>query len=165
MEKQTVFHTIEPIYDSHSKILLLGSMPSPKSRETAFYYGHPQNRFWRVLSDVLGNSLPTTNEEKKELLINNHIALWDVLASCQIEGADDNSIRNPIPNDIGKILINAPIAAIFTTGGAASRFYDKLCLSETKREAIRLPSTSPANCRFTYDKLKDAYQAIADYLK
>jgi len=164
MDKQTVFHVLEPIYDTHSKILLLGSMPSPKSRETGFYYGHPQNRFWRVLSDVLGETLPLTNDEKKKLLANNNIALWDVLASCQITGADDNSIRNPIPNNIGKILSVAPIRAIFTTGGAAARFYQKLCYPHTKREAIRLPSTSPANCRLSYDKLKEAYHIILDYL-
>ena len=162
---ETVHHTFPPFYSADSRVLLLGSMPSPKSRENGFYYGHPQNRFWKVLAAVLKKELPVSNQEKMNFLTESRIALWDVLASCDIEGADDGSIRNPVPNDIGKVLREADIQAVFTTGGAAQRYYRKFCLPQTKVEAIALPSTSPANCRhYDLEKLIMAYQVIRRYI-
>jgi len=160
-KKQIVFHSFEPVYNNQSRILILGTMPSPKSRENGFYYSHPQNKFWRVISDVFSQELPVSNEEKKDLLLRNKIALWDVLQVCSIEGADDGSIRNPEPNDISQILKAAPIRAVFTTGSKATELYKKLCYPKTQFQSVYLPSTSPANCRhYTYESLVEAYQVI-----
>ena len=159
-----VTHTLSPIYDNESKILILGSIPSPLSRQTGFYYGHPQNRFWRVLSSIFSMDIPTTNDEKKMSLHAHHIALWDVLHSCEIQGASDASIQNPVPNDIGMILKASPIQAIFATGSKAATLYQKHVFPHTNRPIITLPSTSPANCRMSMDRLTSAYRAILDYL-
>lgn len=160
-----VNHEFEPFYDENAKVLILGSIPSPKSREMGFYYGHPRNRFWRVLADVLGEPMPETVEERKAFLTRNRIALWDVLDSCEINGADDASIRDPRPNDMNVILKAADIRAVFTTGGKATKLYDKLCFPACGMAAMGLPSTSPANCRCSYETLKDAYGIIGEYLK
>lgn len=159
---QQVFHTLEPIWQPDSKILILGSMPSPKSREIGFYYGHPQNRFWKVLPAIFGEDELPTVEAKTDFLIRHQIALWDVLASCTIRGADDASIRDAKPNDLSLILDHAPINAIFCTGKRALSLYEKLCEPTTKRKAIGLPSTSPANCRMGIEKLMAAYAAIRE---
>ncbi len=161
---ELLFHTIPPVYDKDSKILMLGSFPSPKSRETSFYYGHPQNRFWPVLARVFNTVTPHTNEEKKRFLLDRHIALWDVLASCTIENADDSSIRNYTENDLAVILDSASIRAVFTTGGKANQLYRKLCYPKTHIPAIELPSTSPANASMTVDRLADEYRIILQYL-
>jgi double-stranded uracil-DNA glycosylase len=159
-----VEHTLEPIYNENSQILVLGTMPSPKSREYGFYYSHPQNRFWRVISDLYGQPLPVTNEEKTAFLLSNKIALWDVLKSCEIEGADDSSIRNPVSNDIARLLAQTKICAVFTTGTKAASLYKRFCLESTQVQAIALPSTSPANCRhYDYERLKAAYAVILKY--
>lgn len=156
-------HTIEPVYDGNSKILILGTMPSPKSREYGFYYSHPQNRFWHVVSDLYGEPLPVTNEEKTEFLLKTHIALWDVLKSCRIEGADDSSIKDPVPNDIAGLLSQTKIHTVFTTGTKAAAFYKRFC-QKTAGTAIALPSTSPANCRhYNFERLKEAYRVILQY--
>lgn len=161
-----IVHPLTPIFDKNSKILILGTMPSPKSRENGFYYAHPQNRFWPVLSDVLKEPLPCSNFERRALLIRHGIALWDVLQSCEIQGADDSSIRKPVANDLRSILNNAAIQAIFTTGGKAAQLYKKYCLPETGIEAIELPSTSPANCRYyTYKDLCEKYSVLLSFLK
>lgn len=160
-----VTHTLEPVYDTHSKVLILGSMPSPKSREVGFYYGHPQNRFWKVLSEVLREPFPDMIPEKKELLRKHHIALWDVLYSCTISGADDSSIKNPIPNDFSFILPQTEISAIFATGAKAAALYEKYCYPHTGIHCIKLPSTSPANCRTKFPELVKAYRIITDYLR
>lgn len=160
-----VRHTLPPVYRQDSKILILGSMPSPKSREAGFYYGHPQNRFWRVLAAVFSAPIPVTNDEKRSFLLARKIALWDVLSSCVIEGADDGSIRKPESNRIETILSAAPIRAVFTTGGAATNYYRRLCLPQTGVESIPLPSTSPANCRCHMDELIQKYRVILNYLK
>lgn len=152
------FHEIDPFYDCHSEILILGSFPSPKSRETGFYYGHPQNRFWKILSLVFGEPAPVSTDEKKNFLRRHRIALWDVIASCEIAGAGDQSIRNPVPNDISLILSRAPIRKILTTGTAASRLYRKLCLPVTGVEAVALPSPSPANCATPLSVLTEVYR-------
>lgn len=165
MERTFVEHTLAPVYDKNSKILILGTMPSPKSREYGFYYGHPQNRFWRVLSAVLSEPLPQSVEDKKRFLLKNHIALWDVLKSCTIEGADDTSIKSPEPNDIAKIVSETNITTIFTTGTKAYSLYNKLCKDKVGIYAIPLPSTSPANRRYYTDEdIFDHYSVLLAYI-
>lgn len=159
-----IHHTIEPVYRADSRVLILGSLPSPKSRETGFYYGHPQNRFWRVLSAVLQEPTPADTQAKISLLHHHHIALWDVLASCSITGADDNSIKQPMPNDFTALFATANIQAVFTTGTKAFQLYQKLCFPNTGIAAIRLPSTSPANCAMNLDALEQAYRQILTFL-
>lgn len=165
MEREQFIHTIAPIYNQNSKVLLLGTFPSPKSREFGFYYGHPQNRFWKVMADLCNSPLPKTKEQKIDLLLNHNIALWDVLHTCSITGADDNSIKEPIVNDFSPILQTASIKQIFTTGGKAAALYQKYCFPKTGMQAIALPSTSPANCRVKYDQLCIAYKVILPYLE
>lgn len=158
---EIVTHPIAPVYDECSRVLVLGTMPSPKSREAGFYYSHPQNRFWRVVSALYGYPLPQNNTEKKDLVLVCRIALWDVLKSCSIEGADDGSIRNPEPNDVAGLLSRTNIRAVVTTGTRAAALYRRFCLKQTGLPAVELPSTSPANCRFyTYEKLLDAYRVL-----
>lgn len=158
-----VVHPLEPVFDKNSRVLVLGTMPSPKSREYGFYYSHPQNRFWRVVSDLYGEPLPRTNEEKTALLLRRRIALWDVLKSCRIDGADDASIRDPVPNEIAGLLAKTNIRAVFTTGTKAAALYRRFCRKQTGLDATALPSTSPANCRFyTYEKLLEAYRVLLD---
>lgn len=165
MEAGLVTHEFDAFFDKDSRVLILGTIPSPKSREQGFYYGHPQNRFWKVLADVLGEEFPQTVEERKVFLKRNHIALWDVLESCEIKGASDVSIRNARPNDMNRILQTADIRAIFATGAKAAQLYQKLCFPECGVEAVRLPSTSPANCGCSYEKLREAYSQICDYVR
>ena len=165
MEAGLVTHEFDAFFDKDSRVLILGTIPSPKSREQGFYYGHPQNRFWKVLADVLGEEFPQTVEERKRFLKRNHIALWDVLESCEIKGASDVSIRNARPNDMKSILQAADIRAIFDTGAKAAQLYKKLCFPECGVEAVRLPSTSPANCGCSYEKLREAYSQICDYVR
>ena len=154
MEKQPQLHTIAPVYDENSRILILGSFPSVKSREAAFFYGHPQNRFWRVLAAVLGEEAPQTAAEKKSLLLRHGVALWDVIASCDIAGSSDASITNVTPNDLSRILDAAPVRRIFCNGGTAYR-YDEAVWG--KAEA--LPSTSPANARSSVQALTERWRA------
>ncbi len=160
-----VQHELAPIYDENSTVLILGTMPSPKSREVGFYYGHPQNRFWRVMSELFAEDVQTV-EEKVEFLHRHRIALWDVLASCEIKGADDSTIKAPIANDLSNILSTANIKAIFTTGKKAEQLYLKYLEPQTGIKAIPLPSTSGANCRFyTYQDILIAYEQILVYSK
>lgn len=160
-----ITHTLDPVYDSRSRILILGTIPSPRSRQEGFYYGHPQNRFWRVLADVFAEDIPSGNDEKRMFLLRHRIALWDVLKSCSIEGAADSSITNPVPNDINRILREADIRAVFTTGQKASQLYLRYCFPGTGAAAAYLPSTSPANCaRFSYDDLVRAYRVISEFV-
>lgn len=158
MEK--VIHEFPPIYDKNSKILILGSIPSIKSREVGFYYGHPQNRFWKVLSSVLKEDIPITVEQKIEFLHSHQIALWDVLASCEIKGSQDATIQNPIVNDIESLLQKTKINRIYTTGNKAYQLYQKYCYPITKIEAILLPSTSSANAAQSLEQLVEAYSVI-----
>ena len=157
-------HTIGSLFDENSKILILGSFPSVKSREQGFFYGHPQNRFWKVLSAILCEPLPKTIDEKRTMLIKNNIALWDVIASCDILGSSDSSIKNVIPNDISKILDTADIKAIFTNGKTSFNLYNKYILPKTNINPIYLPSTSPANAAFSVEKLIDEWKIIKEYL-
>jgi TDG/mug DNA glycosylase family protein len=154
----TLFHTFEPIFDSDSQILILGSFPSVKSRDEGFYYGHPRNRFWQVISSLFTCKIPTTISEKKALLLENRVALWDVCASCEVEASSDASIRNVIPNDIGIILSAAHIKAIYTNGKTAYRLYRKHILPKTRIEPVCLPSTSPANAAISLTRLIDEWR-------
>lgn len=146
-------HSIEPIYDKNSRVLILGSFPSVKSREEGFFYGHPQNRFWKVLAEVFKKDVPTTIEEKKLLLIENNIAVWDVIKSCDIEGSSDSSIKNVVANDLSVILETADIKQIYVNGKKAEQMYKKYIFPRIKREVICLPSTSPANAAWSLEKL------------
>lgn len=162
---ETVNHELPPVFDASSKVLILGSLPSPRSRQIGFYYGHPQNRFWKVLSAITEQEIPEEPAGKRRFLLENHIALWDVIASCEITGAQDSSIRNVTPNDLRVLLNVAPIKAIFTTGKTAAKWYDKLLLPQTGIPAVVLPSPSPANCAVSLEQLIEAYRQITDELR
>ncbi len=154
-------HPISPVFNKDSKILILGSFPSAKSREIGFFYGHPQNRFWQVLARVLKKDEPVTIKEKKCFLINNNIAVWDVIASCDIVGSSDSSIKNVFANDLHIILDNTNIRKIFVNGKTAAKYYNRYIKDNLGIEAICLPSTSPANAAWTIEKLVAAWQIIA----
>ena len=160
MEYEHVQHTFPPVYDENSRILILGSLPSVKSREQHFYYGHKQNRFWKVMAEVLGSSVPETIEEKKKLLLANEIALWDVIAQCDIVGSSDSTIRNVTVNDIAGLLQKTHIEKIVANGGKAKQLYDKYLCQETGREIIAMPSTSPANAAWSLERLVEAYREL-----
>jgi len=153
-------HPIPPLYDSNSSVLILGSFPSVKSRETGFFYGHPQNRFWKVLSNLFGETTPISIEEKKCFLLRNHIALWDVISSCDIVGSSDTSIRNVTANDLSIILKNAKINAIFVNGKSAFKYYQKYIEPMINRSAVCLPSTSPANAAWSLERLTEAWLPV-----
>jgi len=154
---QHVEHTFEPVYDENSQILILGTFPSVKSREQNFYYGHPQNRFWKVLANLTEECVPKTIDEKKALLLRHRIAVWDVIQSCDIIGSSDSSIKNVVPADIGSILKGSHITKIFANGEKAYRLYKKYCQETTKIPAVKLPSSSPANAIFTLDRLTESW--------
>lgn len=161
-----VYHTLEPIYDENSEILILGSMPSVKSREVGFYYAHPQNRFFKVLSSIYDETLPITKEDKINFLKRNHIALFDVLKSCEIEGSKDSSIQNIEVNDFEPILKNSKIKTIYTTGKKAYELYEQYCYPKIGIHAIYLPSTSMANSgNYTLEKLIEVYRNTLGRLK
>ncbi len=155
-------HPFDPVWNSESKILILGSFPSVKSREQMFFYGHPRNRFWTVIASLLDVDIPQTVEEKKNMLLNNNIALWDVIASCDIYGSADSSIKNAVANDIGFIIGNSKVERIFTNGAAADKLYKKYILPSTGIEAVRLPSTSPANAAKSLDELVKDWAIVVD---
>lgn len=155
-----IIHPIAPVFNEDSKILILGSFPSVRSREEGFFYGHPQNRFWKVTAGVFDENVPQTIDEKKAFLLRNHIALWDVIGSCEITGSSDSSIKNATVNDISVILDTADIKAIYLNGGKAYQLYQKYMLPVTCREGICLPSTSPANAAWNLERLKDAWKII-----
>lgn len=157
-EYEHVTHTFGPVYDKDSRILILGSMPSVKSREQQFYYGHPQNRFWKVLSAVFGEVEPDTVEEKKAFLLRNNVALWDVVASCDIIGSSDSSIKNVRGNDMNVILSAAEIGTIFLNGGKAHELFLKYCGNDMKPKLVKLPSTSPANAAWSLERLTKAWR-------
>lgn len=160
MSSEIIVHPIPPVYDADSSVLILGSFPSVKSRETAFFYGHGQNRFWRVVATVLGEKVPESVDEKKEMLLRNGIAVWDVIRSCEISGSADSSIRNVVPNNVGLILRASRIGRIFTNGKKADELYRKYLEAETGVKAVCLPSTSPANAAWTLDRLTERWSVI-----
>ena len=150
-----IIHPIEPVYDENSKILILGSFPSVKSREQGFFYGHPQNRFWRVLAGIFDAEIPVTIEDKKRLLLENNIALWDVIHSCEIEGSSDSSIKNVVVNNIAGIIEASEIEKIITNGKKANELYNKHI--NTDINCVCLPSTSPANAAWSLERLIDKW--------
>ncbi|RKM61779.1 DNA-deoxyinosine glycosylase [Butyrivibrio sp. XB500-5] len=155
-----IVHPIPPLYYKNSRVLILGSFPSVKSREAQFFYGHPQNRFWNVIAAVLDEEVPNTIPEKKALLKRNKIALWDVIHSCDITGSSDSSIKNVTPNDLKTILDNSNVEAIYVNGKTAEKYYKKYTEKIIERSAICLPSTSPANAAWNMEKLIDAWKII-----
>lgn len=155
---QLIEHGLAPVFDGHSRILILGTLPSPKSRETGFYYGHPQNRFWKVLAGLAGQPVPIGKDHRVAFLLEHRIALWDVCAQCEIKGAEDSSIRHPMPNDVSQILDLAPISAVFTTGLKATELYRRIIKPLTGRDCVYLPSTSPANRALSLDRLIAVYR-------
>lgn len=146
-------HPIKPLYDKNAEILILGSFPSVKSRESGFFYGHPQNRFWRVMARICNERLPNTIEDKANMILNHHFALWDVIHSCEITGSSDSSIKNVTPNDLSEILTAANIKGIFVNGKKAEALYNKYLFRKTGMKAVVLPSTSPANASWSEDGL------------
>ncbi len=153
-------HPIAPVFDACSEVLILGSFPSVKSREQAFFYGHPQNRFWRVLAAVFGAEIPQTVPEKRAFLLANRIAVWDVIASCEITGSADSSIRDVVPNDVRRVLDGSRIRQIFVNGKTAETYYKRYLQPVLAREAICLPSTSPANAAWSVERLVAAWQVV-----
>lgn len=148
-----MIHPLRPVYDERSKILILGTFPSVKSRASGFYYQHPQNRFWKVISALVGWTTPVTIEEQKTMLLENHIAVWDVIHSCDISGSSDSSIKNVVPNDVRALLDKSAIKTIYANGGKAYELYNRYCYQETNKEIKKLLSTSPANASYSLEKL------------
>lgn len=160
-----VVHPLKPIYNSESRVLILGSFPSVKSRENNFYYGNPKNRFWSTLGKVFNEDIGISNQDKEKFLLTHKIALFDVIYSCNIEGSSDSSIRDVIPNDIKKIADESKIEVIFTTGTKAYSLYNKYLLKDVGIEAFKLPSPSPLNCKRGIEEvLVNTYSKIKEYL-
>lgn len=152
-------HPVEALFNENSEILILGTFPSVKSREAKFFYGHPQNRFWRVMARLCDADIPQTVEDKKNLILDNHFALWDVIHSCDVEGSADSSIKNVVPNDISVILKNSKVSRIFVNGKKAESLYKKYLEKETGITAVCLPSTSPANALWSEDRLTEYWRS------
>lgn len=155
-----VSHDFEPVFDENSKVLILGTFPSVKSRENQFYYGHPQNRFWKVIAGLTESEVPQTIEEKKKLLLEHGIAIWDVIESCDIIGSSDSSIKNVVPADIERVVANSKIQNIYANGGTAKKLYEKYSQKKTGWEIIGLPSTSPANAAYSLERLLECWQEV-----
>lgn len=155
-----IVHPIPPLFDENSHTLILGSFPSVKSREAMFFYGHPQNRFWKLMALLFGEEEPTSVEEKKRLILSHHLALWDSIHSCVITGSSDSSIKNVVPNDLSVILDNSKIERIFCNGAASHKMYMKYIFSQTNIPAVKLPSTSPANAAFSLQRLAQEWEAV-----
>ena len=162
MEYEHIVHSFEPVYDKASEILILGTLPSVKSRENNFYYGHKQNRFWKVLATLLKEPVPDTIEEKKAMLLAHRIALWDVIQSCDIKGSSDSSIKNVQPTDIGMILEKTNITRIYANGNKAGQLYKRYQFPVTGIEAMVLPSTSPSNAAWSMERLCEAWHVILE---
>ncbi len=155
-----ITHPISPLFNEKSETLILGSFPSVKSRESAFFYGHPQNRFWAVIAEIYGYKKPQTIEEKKKLVLENKLAMWDVIESCEIEGSADSTITNVTANDLNVILENSKVDRIFVNGKTAEKYYNKYTYPKTGIKAICLPSTSPANAAWNIERLVEAWKII-----
>ena len=156
---QRLYHPFGPLFDAHSRVLILGSFPSVKSREQQFFYGHPQNRFWKVIAAVYGEPDPVTIPQKKELILGHGLALWDTIGSCVITGSADASIREVRPNDLRVILDHCAIGSILCNGKTSYCQYEKWIRPVTGMEALCLPSTSPANARWSFERLTEAWAA------
>ncbi len=155
-----MIHDIDPVFDENSRILILGSFPSVKSREAGFFYGHPQNRFWKVTAAVFDEEAPSSIEEKKEFLLRNGIALWDVIGKCTITGSSDASIKDVMVNDLSKILNAADIRRIYVNGKKAEELYRRFMEESYHRSCFVLPSTSPANAAFSVERLIERWKCI-----
>ncbi len=155
-----IVHPIPPLFSNESETLILGSFPSVKSREAEFFYGHPQNRFWAVVAEIYGYKKPTTVEEKKKLVLENKLAMWDVIESCEIEGSADSTISNVTANDLNIILSNSKVDRIFVNGKTAEKYYNKYTYPKTGIKAVCLPSTSPANAAWNIERLVEAWKTI-----
>ena len=166
MEKPRIIaHPLQPIFNANSRVLVLGTMPSPASREVGFYYGHPQNRFWKVLAGVCQAEVPVSVEEKKAFLLANGIAVWDVIASCRIVGSSDSSIRDVAANDVAGLLQDSRIEAVFCNGAKSWELYHRYCEKACQREAEKLPSTSPANAAWSPERLIKSWgEALLPYV-
>lgn len=162
METETVVHPLEPILPAGARILILGSLPSPKSREAGMYYANPQNRFWPVMAGLWGEDVPLSNDERIAFCSRHHIALWDVIHRCRIQGASDASITDVVPNDIAGLLRGTSMHTIFTTGTRAHALYRRYVEGETGIPAVALPSTSPANARMRLPDLLSAYAPVRE---
>lgn len=162
MEYIQIEHTFEPVWDERSRILILGTFPSVKSRENQFYYGHPQNRFWKVLAALTGYTVPQTIEEKKKMLLENGIAIWDVIQRCSIQGSSDSSIRDVVANDIAALLAKTKISRIYGNGAKACELYDRFVREQTRVDIQKLPSTSPANAAYQLERLQAEWRKILD---
>ncbi len=154
---QHVVHTFGPLYNEDSGILILGSIPSPASREVGFYYGHPRNRFWQMLAELYGMPLPESIEEKKALVLSHGLALWDVIEECDIIGASDSSVKNAVPTDIPSLLGKTQIRTILCNGALSKKIYDQYQLPRTGIPAQKMPSTSPANAAWSLERLKETW--------
>lgn len=163
-EQENLRHEFAPVYDENSRILILGTFPSVKSREQHFYYGHPQNRFWKVMAGLTEEPVPETVEQKKELLLSHGIAVWDVIESCDITGSSDSSIRNVVPARLEQVLDHCRIREIYANGGTAKKLYDRYQKETCDREIIGLPSTSPANAAFRLERLLEQWSVMKPYL-
>lgn len=159
-QAQKQIHPIPPLFDERSRVLILGSFPSVKSREAMFFYGHPQNRFWQVFAALIGAPLPKTLEEKRALILSNHFALWDCIGSCTIIGSSDSSIRDVAANDIRVITEHAPIERIYCNGATSMKYFMRYIAPQSGRSAQQLPSTSPANAAWSLERLIDAWRVI-----
>ena len=159
-ETQTLVHPIPPLFDAQSRVLILGSFPSVKSRETQFFYGHPQNRFWKLLALLFDEETPVTIEEKRALVLRHHLALWDTIRSCTVTGSSDSSICNVVPNDLRVILQHSCVDRIYCNGATSFRLYQKYILPQTGIPAQKLPSTSPANAAWSMERLYRAWVVI-----
>lgn len=157
---QTIKHTFDPVWNQHSEILILGTFPSVKSRENHFYYGHPQNRFWKLIASIYEEAVPETVDEKKELILKHHLAVWDVIDQCDIIGSSDSSIRNVIPCDLTVMLSQSNIHTVIANGAKAYDLYQKYQLPNTGLKAHKLPSTSPANAAWSLQRLQEAWGSV-----
>ncbi|MCM1544640.1 MAG: DNA-deoxyinosine glycosylase [Ruminococcus sp.] len=156
-----IVHPIPPLFQPESDTLILGSFPSIKSREGEFFYHHPQNRFWKVIAAVTNSPIPTSIDEKRDMILSNRFALWDSIGQCEITGSQDSSIRNAVPNDISSILAQTKITRIFCNGGTSHQYYQKYIFPKTGIEAFKLPSTSPANASWSLERLINAWSVIS----
>ncbi len=160
MNRQTVAHPLAPVWDSHSRILILGSFPSVRSREAGFYYAHPQNRFWPLMARLFQESTPLTTEERRAFALRHGLALWDSIERCIITGSSDASIRDAKPNDIAGLIAQSGIQRIYCNGQQSYRIFQKYCAENCPIQAVPLPSTSPANAAWTMDRLAEAWKIL-----
>lgn len=161
-DTQRIVHPIPPLFDKDCTKLILGSFPSVKSREAQFFYGHPQNRFWKLLAELFSEEVPQTVEEKSALVLRHHIAMWDTIHSCTITGSSDSSIKDVVPNDLSVIIDNSRVTQIFANGTASYKLYQKYIYPVTGIQAVKLPSTSPANAAFSLERLKKSWFVITE---